>query len=219
MRKLVYLIVVIVALGLIVSGCGLLTVPPSEESDAITKGGKYAKCTTITSGDLIYSNPKHYLYGEPLTTGYDVFGYNYQAHMFNGWYENYTPTQAPVEEGDTWLVMKWNDAWLSNKDCDNDDSLDRPSNYIGSGAWCTNHQSGEYVEDGKTCKWNYFVKIVAAPADAELVEDIWFDADGTEIGPEIWGAFAIVQQVENDTCAGIHGAQYISPVGPGLGKF
>ena len=30
---------------------------------------------------------------------------------------------------------------------------------------------------------------------------------------------AIIQQVENDPCAGLHGASYISPVGPGLGKF
>jgi len=39
------------------------------------------------------------------------------------------------------------------------------------------------------------------------------------IGAEIWGAFAIIQEVLNDPCAGDHGVQFVSPVGPGLGKF
>jgi len=119
--------------------------------------------------------------------------------------------------------MKWNDAWLSNKDCDGDGLLDRHygyDSYIGSGAWLTNHQSGEYVgEDGEICKWNYFVKIVAAPEDATLTDGIWNNADGTEIGPEIWGSFAIIQEVSNDPCSGEHGAQYISPDHAGLGNW
>ena len=119
--------------------------------------------------------------------------------------------------------MKWNDAWLSNKDCDEDWLLDRHygyDSYIGSGAWITNHQSGEYEdEDGNICKWNYFVKIVAAPSDATLSNGIWYAADGTEIGGVIWGAFAIIMQVENDACADLHGQQYVSPVAPGFGKY
>jgi len=34
-----------------------------------------------------------------------------------------------------------------------------------------------------------------------------------------WGSFAIIQEVSNDPCAGAHGVQYHSPVGPGFGKF
>jgi hypothetical protein len=209
-----YLIVVIAALSLIVAGCGLLTVPPSEESELDTK--KPSNCTTIQSGELFTSD------GNVITTGYDEFGYNYQAHMFNG---RYCDVDRVIggDYCDDNLVMKWNDAWLSNKDCDGDGSLDRHygfGSYIGSGAWCTNHQSGEYEgEDGKICKWTWFCKIVAAPADAELVDGIWFDADGTEIGPEIWGSFATIQVVSNDLCYGEHGIQYHSPVGPGLGKW
>lgn len=119
--------------------------------------------------------------------------------------------------------MKWNDAWLSNQDCNGDGLLDRHygfTSYSGSGAWLTNHQSGEYGDvEGNTCKWNYFVKIVAAPGDATPEEGVLYAADGTEIGPVIWGAFAIIQQVENDPCAGIHGVQYISPDHPGLGGW
>jgi hypothetical protein len=90
---------------------------------------------------------------------------------------------------------------------------------MGSGAWLTNHQAGTYESNGDTCKWTYFVKIVAAPADASLEGGVWFAADGTELGSVIWGAFAIVQQVENDPCAGLGGASYLSPFGPGFGHI
>ncbi len=170
----------------------------------IAKGDK--PCTTIKDGTLVAST------GEPLVLGYDEFGYNYQAHMFNGRYCDYDRVTGG-DYCDVTLVMKWNDAWLSNKDCDGDGLLDRHSGYdtyIGSGAWCTNHQTGE--DDGQ--KWVYFVKIVAAPADATLDGGIWYTADGTEIGPSIWGQFAIIQEVESG-----EGATYVSPSGPGLGKW
>ena len=73
--------------------------------------------------------------------------------------------------------------------------------------------------DGNECQWIYFVKMVAVPEDATLVADIWYDADGTEIGPEIWDSFAIIQSVYNDPCGGYHGVEYLSPVGPGFGKY
>ncbi len=174
------------------------------------------KCTTIQSGELLASD---------LTTievGFDTWGYNYQGHMFKGKYCDAYRDAAwcqPYKEDN--LAMKWNDAWLSNKDCDFDRELDRHyghTSYIGSGAWLTNHMSGTYLVDGKTCKWNYFVKIVAAGTDDESTDGIWYTAGGTEIGPVIWGAFAIIQQVENDRCAGLHGRQYVSPSGAGLGN-
>ena len=174
------------------------------------------ECATIQDGTLLAST------GEPLETGYDEFGYNYQAHMYNGWYCEYLrepcPTEATVQ-----LMMKWNDAWLSNKDCDEDDLLDRHfgyDSYIGSGAWLTNHQSG-WVEmsNGKMRKWTYFCKIVAAPADATSSDGYWYTADNIQIGPVIWGAFAIIQQVSNDPSLGEHGILYNSPAGPGFGIY
>lgn len=221
MRKLVYLIVVVVALGLIIVGCDLLTVPPSEESELDKAKPEKTECATIQDGTIYAST------GELLTTGYDVYGYNYQAHIFNGRYCDYDRV-AGGDFCDVKLIMKWSDVWLSNKDCNGDGKLDRgyacdpiiANSSACEGAWVTNHQSGEYEgEDDKTCKWTYFVKIVKAPEDADVTDGIWYAADGTKIGEVIWGAYAIVQQVENDHCAGIHGAQYISPVGPGLGKF
>ncbi|UCG56646.1 MAG: hypothetical protein JSU70_17500 [Phycisphaerales bacterium] len=192
-------------------------------------------CVTIQDGLIEYS-PGHYLAGTPIQVGYDPFGYNYQAHLFNGSYANvYLGRDGlPPYEGDTeayladnpdavskwyWpyrdvdLEMKWNDAWLSNKDCDGDGALDRHygfASYIGSGAWETNHMSGGEGED----HWTYFTKIIAVPGDAELVGGIWYTADGTEIGPEIWGSFATILEVESGA-----GATYVSPAGPGFGKW
>lgn len=182
-----------------------------------TKEKKAGACTTIQSGKLLNSA------GDVIEPGNDQWGYNYNAHLFNGMYcDSYRDAAWCQPYKDVELKMKWNEAWLSNKDCDGDDKLDRYygyDSYIGSGAWLTNHQSGTYEDNGETCNWNYFVKIVAAPDDATEEEGSWYADDGTEIGPVIWGAFAIVQQVENDACAGIHGAQYKSPVAPGFGRY
>lgn len=295
----------------------------------ISVSAKKNECTTIPSGELLTSG------GEVITTGFDEWGYNYQAHQFIGYYGNYQRPPQPVDWGYR-LMMKWNDAWLSNKDCgidgvggDPDGKLDRHygfDSYIGSGAWLTNHQSGEYINwdvsgewiinveymgtyypetliltqsgtditgvslntippasgsaftivsgsvtdntveifadhvpsslvvrlwgtiaaDGsmsgdwkdeapgtregtwttttgaatsEPCKFTYFVKIVAAPADAYVEDGFWYTADGVEIGEVIWGAFAVIQEVETDSCAGLHGIQYNSPSPTGFGWY
>ena len=164
-------------------------------------------CTTIPSGELYTSS------GELITPGFMDSGYNYQSHLFNG-------------DVDGWhLVMKWNDAWLSNQDCDNDGKLDRPldengnEDYIGSGAWVTNHWTITYTDEGNECEYDYFIKIIAVPEDATKTDGVWYNGDGTEIGPDIWGQFAIIQEVENDPCNGIEGVQYKSPDHPGLGNW
>ena len=52
-------------------------------------------------------------------TGYDQSGYNYQAHMFNGKYCDAYRRRRLVPAGkDESLMMKWNDAWICNVDCD-----------------------------------------------------------------------------------------------------
>jgi len=187
----------------------MIALPVSADKDS----NKFKDCIRIKDGVLVDSN------GDLLELGFDKYGYNYQAHMFYGFYSNNSRPVPPVTEDDTMLMMKWNDAWLSNKDCDGDGALDRPS-YIGSGAWLTNHMWGTYVgDDGNTYAWTYFVKIVAVPDDAELTGGIWYTADGVKIGEAIWGAFAIVQQVYNDQGTGEHGIEYLSPAGPGFGKY
>ncbi len=204
MKKLILSIALIgVVLGLVV------VAKPAE--------AKKEACTTIQDGTLVSST------GDLITTGFDEWGYNYQGKMFSGRYCD-SDRDTGGDYCDVHLDMKWNDAWLSNKDCDDDDGLlDRHygfNSYIGSGAWVTNHQFGEYEgDDGKVCKWNYFVKIVAAPEGAYVEDGSWYTADYVEIGPVIWGSFAIIQQVENDQCAGLHGLQAISPARAGLGNW
>ena len=121
-----------------------------------------------------------------LTKGYDQWGYNYTANMFNGFYDNYSRPAVPVTEGSR-LIMKWNDAWL-NEDKIRHEGYDT---YRGSGAWLTNHEMGE---DAYGKSYTYFVKIVAAPMDATLENGYWMTVDGIEIGPAIWGSFAIIQE-------------------------
>lgn len=183
---------------------------------AFTTGSSaLGQCNTIQDGLLVDSA------GIPITTGYDEFGYNYQAHLFNGRYCDYDRVEGG-DYCDVDLMMKWNDAWLSNKDCDGDSLLDRHdgfSTYFASGAWLTNHQSGKVEVNGKMRKWTYFVKIVAAPANAEVVGGNWVDAAGIVISPVIWGSFAIIQQVSNDPSLGEHGILFKSPAGPGFGIY
>lgn len=192
---------------------------PGEKNNTLSKSvtGANDGCVTIQSGTLLASD------GSVIKTGYDKWGYNYQAHLFNGKYcDAYRNAAWCQDYKDDNLQMKWNDAWLSNKDCDGDGKLDRHFGYIsyrGSGAWLTNHMSGTYTLDGKKCQWTYFVKIVAVPLDANNVGGVWYNSNGTEIGPVIWGEFAIIQEVSNDPCAGIHGKQYVSPDHPGLGGW
>jgi len=214
-------------LGIILTGVVLGLIAIAKPAEA--KKGDV--CTTIQDGTLKDSAENI------IPVGFNNWGYNYQGHFFNGMYcDAYRDAAWCQPYKDIKLLMKWNDAWLSNKDCGTqvnqaeytdlelpDGTLDRhyPTNsYLGSGAWVTNHQSGEYEgEGGEICKWNYFVKIVAAPEDAYAVNGIWYTADGVEIGPVIWGSFAIIQQVENDECAELHGLQVISPARAGLGNW
>jgi hypothetical protein len=245
MKKLIYVLGVFIALAVIIVACEKAIDDKNDvnQTESALKAGN--NCATIQGGTIPYS-AGHYLADEFLSTGYDIFGYNYQAHIFNESYANaylgrygYPPytgddesylAENPTAE-DTWvwpyrndnLIMKWNDAWLSKKDCDEDGLLDRhygEDSYIGSGAWLTNHMWGTYEDDdGNTCEWDYFTKIIAAPSDATLTDGVWYNADGTEIGPVIWGSFAQIQIVENDPCAGLEGIQYNSPDHSGLGNW
>ncbi|NOH01687.1 MAG: hypothetical protein HND47_06865 [Chloroflexi bacterium] len=214
---------------------------------AVFTGGSVSaasSCTTLKDEVITYS-PGHYLYGDPILPGYDAFGYNYQAYLFKGSYANiylgrdglppyagddaaYLDANPSAEWKWYWpyrttrVLMKWNDAWLSNKDCDGNGTLDRhygyPS-YIGSGAWETNHMLDSYLDGDLTCNWVYFTKIIAAPADATASGGTWYAADGTEIGPSIWGEFATIQSVYNDPCAGFTGIEYLSPDHAGFGGW
>lgn len=171
---------------------------------AATPAAAAGSCVTIQSGLLLYQ-AGNYLAGQPITTGVNPYGYNYQAHAFNGNYFNAYAGGAglpPYNGGDAaylaanpgaashwaWpyrgidLSMKWNDSWLSNQDCDGDGKLDRHFGYpayTGSGAWLTNHESWTVTVNGKDRNANDFIKIVANPADSVIAAPTSFFGEQT----------------------------------------
>jgi hypothetical protein len=156
------------------------------------------QCATIPDG-TIYGDR-----GEQLTVGFDEWGYNYRAHFFFGLY---CDAQHDAEwcqpYRDVRLVMNWNDAWLSNRDCDGDGKLDRHfgfDSYLGSGAYLTNLMHGSYEHQGRECPWIYFAKFEAAPVDGSIADGVWYDADGEELGPVTWEEFAMTKEKLIDPC-------------------
>jgi hypothetical protein len=159
-------------------------------------------CTTIQDGGLVDSA------GNPLALGFDQFGYNYQAHEFNGTYDSVDRNLDGTYWGSTGdfvddhLWMKWSDDWLSNKDCTGDGKLDRDGSTGISKGWLTNHVEGDYDSDGdgsQDAHYTYFAKIV------------WVGPGGS-----LWGQYQIIQEVYNDPAAGFHGLQ-LKIGAPGFG--
>jgi len=121
--------------------------PTKVDSQGNEVSWAHNNCTKIQDGTIVDVN------NNIISVGYDAWGYNYQAHMFNGLYDNYARPDEPLTEGNTWLMMKWSDEWLANTDCNNDGKLDRgyscnstnPTSSACQGAWLTNHQWGSYL--------------------------------------------------------------------------
>jgi len=167
-------------------------------------------CTTIKDGVITNSN------GNIVKMGYDQWGYNYQAHMFNGLSGNYTRPAIPLESGLDTLIMKWSNDWLANVDCNFDGKfdlgLDSKTGFSTgtSMGWVTNHYEGDYEEAGEFYHYTYFVKIVyVGPAQTP---DPWAST-------RIWGQYAIIEEVYNDPHGGFHGINkdvLASPAGLGF---
>src|SRR3989344_3002560 len=112
--------------------------------------GKPATCATIQGGTITDS------VGNPVTNGYDQFGYNYQAHLFNGTYDSVDRNLDGTYWGsvgdyvDDRLLMKWSDPWLANVECTGDGKLDRglENGVVGgtSKGWLTNLVNGDYTD-------------------------------------------------------------------------
>ena len=220
-------ILTIVLLVLFMVGCENSINPTQPQTQSNSEGMSLAKpgdgCATIKDGTIVDSK------GNPISMGYDEWGYNYQSHMFNGDYGNYSRPDVLVETGIK-LMMKWSDTWLANTDCNGDGKLDRgydcdPINANSSGcpgAWLTNHMSGtDILADGTEYKWTYFTKIITPSTANEdyKLGGIWYDVNDVEIGPVIWGAFATVQTVSNDKFYDERGILYKSLVNPGFGYW
>lgn len=163
-------------------------------------------CAKIQDGGITDTN------GNPVSVGYDQYGYNYQARMFNGLYGNFSRPIPPVTEDAVSLRMKWSDDWLNNQDCNGDHKLDRGGDGTGiSKGWLTNHEEGDYLGvDGNYHHYTYFVKIV-------------YDAGAacSSGSPScLWGLYTIIEEVFNDPYGGAHGVNRSTLVNPaGLGYY
>ena len=170
--------------------------------------------TLMLATTVMAKGPKGKGDGDYVTKGYDIWGYNYGANMFNGRYCDYDR----VLDGsycDVHLKMKWSDEWLTTK-CGLDPVTQKMTRRgcdmstcecdgVSQG-WLTNHQSGTYedTETGKTCHWEYFVKIV--------YPCMQFNGDQC-----IWSQYTVIQRVSTDSCdpEGRYSIRYTTPVGFG----
>lgn len=177
--------------------------PTQFDSNGNEIGWVKSSCTTIQSGLITDSA------GNPITTGYDQFGYNYQAHMFNGTYDSVDRILDEKYWGQTGdfvddkLIMKWSDAWIANVDCNGDGKLDRGlvdgvPDGISKG-WLTNHVEGDYTDADGIHNYTDFAKIV------------WVGPSG-----DLWGQYTIIEEVYNDPAAGFTGL-YSKVGAPGFG--
>ncbi len=124
-------------------------------------------------------------YGVVNETGFDEFGYNRNAHIYNGTYGEWCMEKVGDEKsclanyGDYWndkLIMKWNEEW--------DRGNEQKWANGPYGAWLSNHGNGK-LPDGSG--ESYFVKIVwVGPCN-----------DGTNL-PEgsscVWDQFAVIME-------------------------
>ena len=147
----------------------------------------------------------------PIGVGFDIYGYNYQAHLFEGTYDSSDRKLDGKYWGSTgdyvddMLQMKWSDEWLSNVDCNGDHKLDRGLiNGVPSGisaGWLTNDVNGDYIDTyGVSQHYAYFVKIGYFGPDSPL-----------------WGSYDILEEIYNDPANDWHGVTLYAD--PGLGFF
>jgi hypothetical protein len=119
-KKLVFSFLTGILLVLFTATIALADKPTAFDPNGNEVSWSTSGCTTIQSGLITDST------GYPITTGYDKYGYNYQAHMFNGTYDSVDRVLDGKYFGQTadWvddsLIMKWSDEWISNVDCNND---------------------------------------------------------------------------------------------------
>jgi hypothetical protein len=81
---------------------------------------------------------------------------------------------------DLTLSIRWNDAYRSHTDCDDDGWFDRHygfASYVDSGAWYYNRAQGYYAGE----YWDTYSMVEAVPANATLSGGLWY-VDGIEFG-------------------------------------
>lgn len=181
-------------------------------------------------------------------TGFDEWGFNYNACLFDGYLINamfgdpafmYMPHYKDMVytgEGDSFweeVVSKYSyfvymmpadmlDCKLMMKWNTNLLSKEGiyPVTWVDSGAWIVFH----YQMNTDEQKWSQVRTLIACRSTDTLDGDFWYDADGIEIGKKsyYWSELIIVKVVNNGDNPFIPSAMpddYLSPSGAGVGKY
>jgi len=183
--------------------------------------------------------------------GFNEYGYNWNAHQFNGIllnavlgdyidangvpasgmkpytgndeeYLNEYPFIEFLYGGMLWeyrhvnLVMHWNEALISREGVYPGEGAD-PIPWRDTDGWITFHYSGT-AENGK---WSEFQKMVAARSTDTLINGIWYDNNGIQIGAQSdYDELILIQVIETgDVPAYMYYSEYHNPTSSGLGKY
>ena len=147
----------------------------------------------------------------PVTTasagGFDEYGYNDVAGIFNGPADGVDGSLNNAVWGDPTyaydhLVMKWNAAWDACNDAGNNNES------VCAGAWTTNQWNG-MNPDGSQSVWHYKIIWVGSGGEASP----YWQAGGYSI----WGPYEVIQDFGFDP-SGHYLYAKAHPQGLGLGQ-
>lgn len=178
---------------------------PDEDEDDSDEKPKKDGCRKIEDGGIYTRAKTGDGLGDEIIMGFDAFGYNYQAHKFQGFAPNASRIAPPVTEGNVYLKMKWNETYVSNKDCNGDHHLDQHygyDSYYGTDAWLTNMYKWSYIGDDGEVHWvHWFLKATAKPYEG-------FDC--ASIGAAIYNShFCWVKNEYRDPYGGSQGLEVL----------
>lgn len=183
--------------------------------------------------------------------GYDEWGFNFAAHHFNSYLINallgdpmfegmphyrkpglvycgeghefwealileypYFTQMMPPGLLDCRLEMKWNDALLNMEGV-------YPETWDDTNAWII----FKYRMHSETENWTHIRKLVSISSGDELIDGIWYNAEGKEIGIKsyYWPNQLIIKQVvntgENMYVPNLMPPDYVCPNSVGFGNF
>ena len=178
--------------------------------------------------------------------GFDAYGYNWNAHHFNGYLVNawvgdninplaeyyhwdpytgdanaYLEKYPSVDNHFFWYFREMTVVMHWNDALISRESI-YPETWIDTEAWITfNYRMGE----GES-RWSQFQKMIAVKESDTLIKDedgyglYWENKDGEFIGYYyMWPGLALIQVVNTGATPPDMWPSFNSPMGPGLGKY
>ncbi|RKD91872.1 hypothetical protein [Mangrovibacterium diazotrophicum] len=178
-------------------------------------------------------------------TGFDDWGFNWNAQQFNGYlinmmlgdsyFEGWPHYKQHVYNGegsefwnmlvanyDYWIYMMPPELLDTRLNAHWNSGLIRkdgvyPETWVNSNGWIVFKYSGEV--DGQY--WSHMRKLVSSRSSDTLSGGIWYNSEGKEIGFEsmYWPELIVIQVVNEGEIPPFFYDEYNSPWGPGYGKY